>query len=100
MNNAGRMAGVVRIGVTGMYHTYVLRSQRTNRRYVGHCTDLPRRLNEHNTGQSKATRHGAPWTLIHTESFETKSEAVNRELYFKTGKGRDELDRLKSKPTS
>jgi predicted GIY-YIG superfamily endonuclease len=42
----------------------------------------------------KATKHGAPWSLIHSESFATRREAVQRELYYKTGRGRDELDRL------
>jgi len=42
----------------------------------------------------KATKHGAPWGLIHSESFATRREAVQRELHYKTGRGRDELDRL------
>jgi len=46
----------------------------------------------HNSGQMKATRHGATWILIHNESFATRREAVRRELYYKTGRGRDELD--------
>jgi len=39
----------------------------------------------------KATKHGVPWLLIHSESFATRPEAVQRELYYKTGRGRDEL---------
>jgi predicted GIY-YIG superfamily endonuclease len=46
------------------------------------------------TGQVKATKHGVSWSLIHTETFATRREAVQRELYYKTGRGRDELDRL------
>jgi len=42
----------------------------------------------------KATKHGAPWSLIHNESFATRREAVQRELHYKTGRGRNELDRL------
>ena len=77
-----------------MFYCYVLRSQTTGRRYVGSCEDLPHRLHRHNTGQMKATKHGAPWSLLHGESFATCREAVQRELYYKTGRGRDELDRL------
>ena len=40
------------------------------------------------------TRAGIPWKLLYSESFETRDEAVSRELYFKTGRGREELDRL------
>jgi hypothetical protein len=31
-------------------------------------------------------------TLLHSESFSTRSEAACRERYYKTGRGRDELD--------
>jgi putative endonuclease len=75
-----------------VFHCYVLRSQKTGRRYVGSCESLPRRLHRHNTGQMKATKHGVPWILIHSESFATRREAVQRELYYKTGRGRDDLN--------
>ncbi len=67
-----------------MFWVYVLRSEVTGRR---------------NSGQSPATRHGVPWTLVYREGLETKVEAVRRELYFKTGKGRDELDRILRSPS-
>ena len=76
------------------YHVYVLESETTGRRYTGSCEDLSARLQRHNAGLSKSTRHGVPWTLKYTEEFETRSEAVRRERYFKTGRGRDEVDRL------
>ena len=80
-----------------MYHVYVLKSQRTGRRYVGSCEDLQARLHRHNTGQSPARKNGRPWTLSHKEMFSTRPEAVRRERYFKTGRGRDELDRIEHK---
>ena len=40
----------------------------------------------------KATKHGVPWILIHSESFPTRRKAVQRELYYKTGRGRDDLN--------
>jgi GIY-YIG catalytic domain len=46
----------------------VLRSQKTGRRYVGSCEDLTERLRRHNAGDSKATKHGVPWVLVHSES--------------------------------
>jgi len=42
----------------------------------------------------KATKHGVPWILIHSESFATRREAVQRELYYKTGRGRDDLNTI------
>ena len=77
-----------------MFHVYVLRSAKTGRRYIGSCEDIDHRLRRHNAGHSKATRHGIPWALIHSECFATRAAAVDRELYYKTGRGRDELDVL------
>jgi putative endonuclease len=63
--------------------------------YTGSCEALDKRLAQHNAGQSKSTRHGIPWTLVFNETFATRAEAVRRERYLKTGRGRDELkDRL------
>jgi len=77
-----------------MFHVYVLRSNKNGRRYIGSCQDIADRVRQHNNGVSKATRHGIPWSLIHTETFSTRAEAVRKERYFKTGRGRDELNRL------
>ena len=77
-----------------MFHVYVLESETTRRRYVGSCEDLPKRVARHNSRIVKATKAGAPWVLLHSEPFSTRAEAVRRELYFKTGRGRDEIERL------
>jgi putative endonuclease len=77
-----------------VFQVYILRSHKTGRRYIGSCHDIEQRLQRHNAGHSKTTRHGVPWTLEHSESFATRAEATKRERYFKTGRGRDELDRL------
>jgi putative endonuclease len=81
---------------TMAYFVYVLISDKIGRRYVGSCEGLQDRLRRHNSGQSKATKHGVPWSLVHSETFEIRSEAVRQELYFKTGKGRDELNSILS----
>ena len=77
-----------------MFHVYVLRSNNNGRRYIGSCQNVAGRVRQHNNGVSKATRPGIPWSLIHTETFSTRAEAVRKEQYFKTGRGRDELNRL------
>ena len=59
-----------------MFYCYVLRSQKTGRRYVGSCENLTERIRRHNAGDSKATKHGVPWGLVHSESFATRSEAA------------------------
>jgi putative endonuclease len=77
-----------------MFYVYVLRSSKTGRRYVGSCEDLGDRLRRHNAGESKATKHGIPWTLLHAEPCESRSAAIMKERYYKTGSGRDEIDRI------
>ena len=52
-----------------MFYCYVLRSQKTGRRYVGSCKNLAERIRRHNAGDSKATKHGVPWILVHSEVF-------------------------------
>lgn len=78
------------------FHVYVLRSQVTGRLYVGSTGNLENRLFRHNTGQSKATKAGAPWDLVYSDAHPDRSSATKREMYLKTGKGRDELRRLPS----
>jgi len=77
-----------------MFYVYVLRSGKTGRFYVGSCQDVDGRVRRHNAGHSKATRHGIPWILLHSENFPTRAEATRKERYYKTGRGRDELNRL------
>jgi putative endonuclease len=77
-----------------MFHCYVLRSLKTGRRYVGSCEDLSDRVRRHNSAESKATKHGVPWILIRSERFATRREALARERFYKSGRGRDELDKL------
>src|SRR6267143_2787706 len=77
-----------------MFHVYVLRSAKTGRRYIGSCENVDERVRRHNAGHSKATRHGIPWRMLHSESFATRKEAVAKENYYKTGRGREELAKL------
>ena len=80
-----------------MFYVYVLRSGKTGRRYVGSCEDLDDRLQRHNGGESKATKHGVPWTLLHVKNFATRAAALARERYYKSGRGRDELNQLQER---
>jgi hypothetical protein len=40
--------------------------------------------------------HGIPWILLHSESFSNRAEPARKEPYYKSRRGRDELDRLDS----
>ncbi len=76
------------------YIVYVLRSQKDGKRYIGSTNDLQRRFAEHNQGLVKSTRNRRPLKLIYHEVLEDKKTALKRELFFKTGKGREYLQRL------
>jgi len=73
------------------YFVYVLRSESTDSSYVGHTSNLEKRLVEHNAGKSLSTRGKRPWRLAYMEEYVTRSQAVSRERYFKSVRGRLEL---------
>lgn len=77
-----------------MFYVYVLYSQTKKKRYVGQTQELGRRLAEHNAGLSRYTSGKGPWELIFCEELPTRSTAIKRERFLKTGKGREFLDRL------
>jgi len=77
-----------------LFTTYVLRSRTTLRFYTGSTSDFDHRFEQHNQDQSASTKHRGPWEVVHREDFATLAEAVRRERYLKTGKGREELKRL------
>jgi len=77
-----------------MWYVYVLKSLVNSRRYTGSTNNLHRRINEHNSGQTRYTRSTRPFVLIHKEIYNTKLEAIRREKYLKTGKGRELLKEI------
>ena len=70
------------------YFTYVIYSDFHKRLYKGHCEDITKRLKEHNEGKTKSIKAFIPFRLVYYEEFSTRSEAVEREKYFKTAAGR------------
>ncbi|MEI2760173.1 MAG: GIY-YIG nuclease family protein [Bacteroidia bacterium] len=75
-----------------MFTVYVIHSQSHNVFYKGMTEDLERRLFQHNNGLlGTYTKNKAPWKLVYSETFLSKSDALKREKYFKTGAGRDFL---------
>ena len=74
------------------YFVYILRSLKDFKRYIG-MTSRPigQRVREHNSGLVKSTKNRLPLELIYFENFDTKIEAMQREKFFKSGKGREYL---------
>jgi len=51
--------------------------------------DLERRLREHNSGKHKSTKGYRPWKLIYFEKYDSREKAREREIFFKSGSGRE-----------
>jgi len=80
-----------------MYYTYVLQSEKDKKLYYGYTKDLARRFEQHRQGGVESTRDRRPLKLIYYESCLRKEDALHREKYFKTYRGRQFLqNRLKS----
>lgn len=75
------------------YYTYVLKSSKDGRFYIGWSEDLRLRVEQHNKGQVEATRERRPLELIYYEACLSREEAVKREKSLKTGFGRKYLKR-------
>ncbi len=78
-----------------MHYVYVLKSERNDKRYVGYTGKTPEvRLIEHNRGSSSYTSRNIPFKLLYSESFENKTEALQKEKFLKSGQGRKFLDTI------
>lgn len=80
------------------YYVYVLLSLKDNRFYVGYTEDLVVRFHEHILGHVSSTKYRLPLKLIHYEAYIDKSDAKAREVFLKSGFGREQL-RLSLKKT-
>jgi putative endonuclease len=69
-----------------MYYTYVLRSEKFKRYYVGTTNDISKRLSGHNAGNTRSTKPYRPWVLLYSEAFDTIQEARRREQEIKAWK--------------
>ena len=74
-----------------MFFVYVLRSQRDGTLYIGLTNNLNRRLRQHNNGQQATTKARRPFTLLLSDSFDTREAARAREKYYESGFGREIL---------
>ncbi|MDD5687952.1 MAG: GIY-YIG nuclease family protein [Elusimicrobia bacterium] len=79
------------------FYVYVLRSEKDNKLYVGYTSDLELRFKQHNSGLVDSTKFRRPFKLVHFEKHENKNVSQSRERFFKSGKGREFLNRLITK---
>ncbi len=73
-----------------MHYTYILLLA-NKQLYAGETSDLKRRLREHTEGKVASTKNRRPLRLVFYEAFHAKEDALRREQYFKTSKGKSTL---------
>ncbi len=77
-----------------MYFVYILYSEKLDRYYVGQTEDIEKRLQIHLLGISKYTSVAIDWTLVHSETFPTRKDAIKRESEIKRKKSRKYIEEL------
>lgn len=76
------------------YFSYVFKSLKDNKLYIGWTTNLKDRLNKHNSDKIQSTKSRKPFELIYFEGRLDKKKAISREKQLKTGFGRKYLKRV------
>jgi len=66
-----------------MYYVYLIQSRINGQFYIGYTDNLRRRIDEHNTGKSLATKAYVPYELIYYEAYKAKEDAMARERALK-----------------
>ena len=68
-----------------MYFAYILRTS-ANTLYIGQTNDLKRRIKEHKNNKSKSAkyiRYFSSFNLVYSEEYQTRKEAMQREIQLK-----------------
>lgn len=66
-----------------MFYVYVLRSTKDDDLYIGYTSNLRRRIEEHNNGESFSTSFRRPFTLKYYEAYSDQRDVENREKQLK-----------------
>ena len=74
---------------------YILYSEKFNKNYTGYTSNLIERFKSHNSLETKGyTLKFRPWKVIHVEFFDSKSDAMKKEKYLKSGIGREFIQNI------
>lgn len=83
-----------------MFYAYVLKSEINGILYKGSTQNIEERIKQHNDGLVKFTSKYKPWKLVYKEIFTTRADALSREKFFKSGKGRELLKQILAQSAS
>ena len=73
------------------YYVYILQSKKDKKFYIGFTKNLKRRKKQHDLGEVLSTKSRRPLRLIFYEAYLNQQDALRREDYFKTSKGKRTL---------
>ena len=75
------------------FWVYILQNKVTGKIYKGQTSDLEKRIERHNSHEPGSSRYTSkqkgPWKMIYSEHYATRSEAMKRERFLKSGQGRE-----------
>jgi len=77
-----------------IYYIYILYSASLNKYYVGSTEDVYGRLEKHLQNHKGFTGKAKDWVLKYTETYNSKSESIKRELQIKKWKSRKMIEGL------
>ena len=77
-----------------MYTVYIIRSESTDKYYVGFTSDIEDRLKHHNSGATKSTKGRGLWKVVYREEYVNKQDAWLRERQIKKYKGGNAFKKL------
>ena len=79
------------------FYFYIIFSLKLDKYYIGHTADLCERLRKHNSNHKGYTGKADDWAFVYTETFDSKSDAYQRERQVKSWKNRARIESLIAK---
>ena len=71
-----------------MFYTYVLRSKKDGKLYTGYTNNLKERFQKHQSGEVISTKYRGELELVYFEGCISEIDAIRREKYLKSGRGK------------
>lgn len=66
-----------------MFYVYILKSDKTDKLYIGFTTNIVTRVSEHNDKKSMSTKTNTPYQLVYFEGYRSRADALRREKNLK-----------------
>ena len=76
------------------FYAYILYSKKLDKYYVGSTMNIKNRLKYHLASSGGFTSKAKDWEIKYAEAFDSRSEAIKRELQIKKWKSRKMIEKL------